>query len=42
MIVFLAALIGLIIFILLRISQPAFFKGQTLTRSTPPWSPTSE
>ncbi len=34
-IVFLSALIGLIIFILLRISQPAFFKGKTLTRSTP-------
>jgi amino acid transporter len=34
-IVFLASLIGLIIFILLRISQPAFFKGRTLTRSTP-------
>jgi amino acid transporter len=34
-IVFLAALIGLIIFIALRISQPAYFKGQTLTRSTP-------
>jgi amino acid transporter len=34
-IVFLTALIGLIIFIALRISQPAFFKGQTLTRSTP-------
>jgi amino acid transporter len=34
-IVFLAALIGLIIFIVLRISQPAYFKGRTLTRSTP-------
>jgi hypothetical protein len=34
-IVFLAALIGLIIFIALRIAQPAYFKGKTLTRSTP-------
>jgi amino acid transporter len=34
-IVFITSLIGLIIFILLRISQPAFFKGKTLTRSTP-------
>jgi amino acid transporter len=41
-IVFLAALIGLIIFILLRISQPAYFKGQTLTRSTPTLVPESE
>ena len=41
-IVFLAALIGLIIFIPLRISQPAFFKGQTLTRSTPTLVPDDE
>ena len=34
-IVFLASLIGVIFFIALRISQPAFFKGKTLTRSTP-------
>jgi amino acid transporter len=34
-IVFLSAFIGLIIWIALRISQPAYFKGQTLTRSTP-------
>ena len=34
-IVFISALIGLIIFIALRISQPAYFKGRTLTRSTP-------
>jgi amino acid transporter len=34
-IVFLTSLIGLIFFIALRISQPAFFKGRTLTRSTP-------
>jgi amino acid transporter len=30
-----AALVGLVIFIYLRIVQPAFFKKQTLTRSTP-------
>ena len=41
-IVFLSALIGLIIFILLRISQPAYFKGRTLTRSTPTLVPESE
>jgi amino acid transporter len=41
-IVFLSALIGLIIFILLRISQPAYFKGKTLTRSTPTLVPESE
>jgi amino acid transporter len=34
-IVFVSALIGLLLFIYLRISQPAFFKRQTLTRSTP-------
>ena len=34
-IVFLSALIGLIIFVILRIVQPAYFKGRTLTRSTP-------
>jgi amino acid transporter len=34
-IVFLSVLIGVIFFIYLRISQPAFFKGRTLTRSTP-------
>jgi amino acid transporter len=34
-IVFLSALIGLIFFIALRIAQPDFFKGRTLTRATP-------
>ncbi len=34
-IAFISALLGLIIFIVLRITQPPFFKGQTLTRSTP-------
>jgi len=41
-IVFLAALIGLIIFVILRIVQPAYFKGRTLTRSTPTLVPESE
>ncbi len=34
-IVFLTSLIGLIAFIVLRISQPDFFRGLTLTRTTP-------
>ncbi len=34
-IAFISALLGLIIFIVLRITQPPFFKGQTLTRATP-------
>jgi len=34
-IVFLASLVGLIFWAYLRISQPDFFKGRTLTRSTP-------
>ena len=34
-IVFLSSLIGLILFIALRIAQPDFFKGRTLTRATP-------
>jgi amino acid transporter len=34
-IAFLSALIGLLFFIYLRITQPPFFKRQTLTRSTP-------
>jgi amino acid transporter len=34
-IAFLSALAGLIFFIYLRVVQPAFFKKQTLTRSTP-------
>jgi amino acid transporter len=34
-IVFLSALIGFIFFIALRIAQPDFFKGRTLTRATP-------
>ena len=34
-IAFISALIGLILFIYLRIVQPAFFKKQTLTRATP-------
>ena len=34
-IVFLSWLAGLIFWIYLRISQPAFFKGKTLTRATP-------
>jgi amino acid transporter len=34
-IVFLSALIGFIVWLILRIVQPAYFKGRTLTRSTP-------
>jgi amino acid transporter len=34
-IAFLSALVGVIFFIYLRIVQPAYFRGQTLTRSTP-------
>jgi amino acid transporter len=34
-IVFLSALIGVIFFIVLRVIQPDFFKGRTLTRATP-------
>ena len=34
-IAFMSALVGLIFFIYLRITQPAFFKKQTLTRATP-------
>jgi amino acid transporter len=34
-IVFLSALVGLILWTFLRITQPAYFKRQTLTRSTP-------
>jgi amino acid transporter len=30
-----AALVGLVIFVCLRITQPAFFKKETLTRATP-------
>jgi amino acid transporter len=41
-IVFLATLIGFVIWLALRISQPAYFKGQTLTRSTPTLVPESE
>jgi amino acid transporter len=41
-IVFITTLIGLVIFILLRISQPAYFKGRTLTRSTPTLVPEGE
>ena len=38
-IVFVTALVGLIFFIALRVSQPDFFKGRTLTRSTPTMVP---
>jgi amino acid transporter len=34
-VVFLSTLVGVLFWIYLRISQPAFFKRQTLTRSTP-------
>ncbi|HMG63264.1 MAG TPA: APC family permease [Streptosporangiaceae bacterium] len=34
-IVFISALIGFLFFIALRIAQPDFFKGRTLTRATP-------
>jgi amino acid transporter len=34
-IVFLSALVGAILWVYLRIVQPAYFRGQTLTRSTP-------
>ena len=34
-IVFITSLIGLILFVYLRFTQPAFFKRQTLTRATP-------
>jgi amino acid transporter len=34
-IVFLTSLVGLIIWLTLRFTQPAYFKGRTLTRSTP-------
>jgi amino acid transporter len=34
-IVFLTSLLGLIFFVALRVSQPDFFKGLTLTRATP-------
>ncbi len=34
-IVFLSALVGLLFWIYLRVTQPAFFKRQTLTRATP-------
>jgi amino acid transporter len=34
-IVFLSALVGFIFFVILRISQPDFFKGRTLSRATP-------
>src|SRR5580698_3802805 len=34
-IVFLTSLVGLVIWIILRITQPAYFKGRTLTRATP-------
>jgi len=33
--VFVSWLIGLLVFIYLRIKQPPFFKKQTLTRATP-------
>jgi amino acid transporter len=35
LIVFITSLIGLIFFVYLRITQPPFFKGKTLTRATP-------
>jgi len=38
-IVFLAWVLGLILFIYLRIVQPAFFRKETLTRSTPTLAP---
>jgi amino acid transporter len=34
-IVFLSALVGLVFWLFLRFTQPAYFKGRTLTRSTP-------
>jgi amino acid transporter len=34
-IVFLTSLVGLVIWLVLRFTQPAYFKGRTLTRSTP-------
>jgi amino acid transporter len=34
-IVFLTSLVGLIIYLVLRFTQPDYFKGRTLTRSTP-------
>jgi amino acid transporter len=34
-IVFLSALVGFIFWLYLRLTQPAYFKGRTLTRSTP-------
>jgi ABC-type phosphate transport system permease subunit len=34
-IVFLTALIGVIIWVALRITMPAYFQGRTLTRATP-------
>ena len=38
-IVFLSWLIGVIVFVYLRIAQPAFFRKQTLTRATPTLAP---
>ena len=34
-IVFISSLLGAILYVYLRFAQPAFFKGRTLTRSTP-------
>jgi len=41
-IVFASALIGVILFVCLRVSMPAFFKRQTLTRSTPTLVPDTD
>ena len=41
-IVFVSALIGVILFVALRISMPPFFKRQTLTRSTPTLVPDTD
>ena len=38
-IVFASSLVGLLFFIFLRVAQPAFFRRQTLTRSTPTLAP---
>ncbi len=34
-----AALVGVVIFVAMRVAAPAFFKGRTLTRSTPTLAP---
>ena len=41
LVAFLSALVGVIVWIYLRIVQPAYFKKQTLTRSTPTLVPES-